>query len=325
MLSYMKRNPLALVLGLSAIFFVLFLVISGVFFLSPRGSSSASKSGGLFDSGAVGIVEIEGVIMDSKKAVKRIEKFEEDSSVKAVVIRLNSPGGAVGPSQEIYEAVKKLAEKKPVVASMGAVAASGAFYISAGAKKVYANPGTLTGSIGVIMDFVNLEKLYEWARIKRYAIKTGKFKAAGAEYKEMTPEERELLETMLFDVLSQFKKAVADGRKLPMEEVTQVADGRIMSGAQAKRLKLIDEIGTLQDAINEAGAQGGLKGKPRVIYPESGKRRILQMLLDKDFDDEEASSRGSFIEVVMGLFKRDLSSLSREPAPGIYMLWKGAY
>jgi protease IV len=317
----MKRNPLAIVLGLSAIFFVLFLVISGVFYLRKSPGTSSSSSGGLFDSGAVGIVEIEGVIMDGKKAVKRLEKLEEDPSIKAIVIRLNSPGGAVAPSQEIYEAVKR--SKKPTIASMSAVAASGAFYIAAGAKKVYANPGTLTGSIGVIMDFVNLEKLYEWAKVKRYALKTGKFKATGAEYKDMTEEEKALLTTMLEDVLSQFKTAISEGRKIPMAELNKVADGRIMSGAQAKQLKLVDELGTLQDAIADAALQGGIKGKPRIAYPESGKRRILQMLLDKDFDDQEASSRGSFIEVLARVIGRDMPK-GYDLGPGMYLLWKGS-
>src|SRR4029077_13140783 len=146
-----------------------------------------------------------------------------DSDVKAIVLRLNSPGGAVAPSQEIYQAVKNY--KKPIVASMSSVAASGAYYVACGAKKVYANPGTITGSIGVIMEFANLEKLYEWAKIKRFSIKTGRFKDVGAEYREMTADERALLQNMVDDVLSQFTLAVSEGRNIPLETVKEIADG----------------------------------------------------------------------------------------------------
>ena len=185
--------------------------------------------------------EINSVIMDSK-TLAQLKKFDEDKGVKAVVLRLNSPGGSVAPSQEIYEAVKDF--KKPVVASMASVAASGVYYIAVGAPIIYANPGTITGSIGVIMEFANLEKLYEWAKIKRYVIKTGKFKDAGGEHREMTPEDRALLQGMIDDVLVQFKTAVAAGRKLSLEDVTKVADGRIFRAIRPK-CQTGGQLGTL--------------------------------------------------------------------------------
>lgn len=334
--SKRKMNPLAVVLALSAAFFALFLLVSGGVYLSrTSGGSKATASSGagfLSGQGEVGVIELNGVIMDSKKTLKRLEKFEEDDSIKAVVLRINSPGGAVAPSQEIYEAVK--AYKKPLVASMGSVAASGGYYIAMGAKKVYANAGTITGSIGVIMEFVNLERLYEWAKVQRYSIKTGKFKDVGAEYKSMDPEGRALLQAMVNDVLGQFKTAVAAGRKLTLQQVDAIADGRIFSGAQAKGLKLVDELGTLQDAIQEAARQGKITGKPTVVYPgREGRSRLLEFLMDDGGSKEEGSASGSVssMESVLRRLARAWlgdagESVMNEalPQPGIYWLWKGA-
>jgi protease IV len=319
-----RNNPLFWVLGISAAFFVLFLVVSGFFYLKS-GSRSSSKAGpSLFSGGSVGVIELKGVIMDSKKILGQLEDFEEDSRIKAVVLRMNSPGGSVAPSQEIYEAVK--AFKKPLVVSMGSVAASGAFYIACGAKKVYANPGTITGSIGVIMEFINLERLYDWAKVKRYSIKTGRFKDAGAEYREMAPDERELLQTMVNDVLGQFKTAVSKGRGLTLEQVTAVADGRILSGAQAKTKKLVDEIGTLQDAINDAGKQAKLTGKPDVVYPTGSRRDWIRMLLQDGQTEEESSAAsmplfGRWIERLVGAARSEIPAFE----PGIYWLWSGTH
>ncbi len=327
-------NPLLLILGLSALFFVVFVALSGVIFLrSPSKGGASSGRAALFGGGSVGVIELNGVITDSRRFIKQLERLEDDSSIKAIVLRLNSPGGSVAPSQEIYEAVK--ACKKPVVSSMASVAASGAFYVAMGTRKIYANPGTITGSIGVIMEFANLEKLYEWAKIKRFAIKTGKFKDAGAEYREMSAEERALLQGMVDNVLGQFKQAVAQGRKLSLEQVTQVADGRIFSGAQAKASKLVDELGTLQDAINEAGRLAQIKGRPQVVYPERSRKRLLDFLMDDRGGDDPEESR-SALGGLEGLVQRVLGAssgaagLSRLEdritglSPGIYWIWEGA-
>ena len=292
---------------------------------SPGAKSTGAGTTALFGNGSVGVIELNGVIMDSRKILKKLDNFEEDSDIKAVVLRLNSPGGAVAPSQEIYQAVKNY--KKPIIASMSSVAASGAYYVACGTKKIFANPGTITGSIGVIMEFANLSKLYDWAKVQRYSIKTGKFKDAGAEYREMTSEEKALLQGMVDDVLVQFKQAVSTGRKLSMEDVTAIADGRIFSGSQAKKVKLVDELGTLDDSINEAAKMAGIKGKPSVIYPSKSRKRMLDLFLDqgRDDDDEESSSEsrtgilGQFAKFVAGKASADLSVL----APGIYWLWTG--
>lgn len=322
-----KLNPLALVLGLSVVFFLFFLAVSGALLLSRSNGGAKSSSAALFkNQSAVGVIELNGVIMDSKKFLKRLKTFEERDDIKAVVVRLNSPGGSVAPSQEIFEAVKRF--PKPLVASMGSVAASGAYYIAMGSKKVFANAGTITGSIGVIMEFANLEKLYEWAKIQRYVIKTGKFKDSGSEYREMTPEERSVLQAMIDDVLGQFKKAVSEGRKLPMTKVDDVADGRIFSGSQAKALNLVDEIGTLDDAVNEAAKQGKITGKPRIVYIDKPKYNWMDLIMDERGgpDEESESPVGGLSGVIERVITRSLGlsvqSAGREP--GIYWLWKGA-
>ncbi len=320
-------NPLTLVLILSAVFFLIFLVVSGALLVSkPSSGPRGPVSSGLFGGGAVAVVELNGVILDSKKILQTLEHFEEDSDIKAVVLRLNSPGGAVAPSQEIYEAVKHY--PKPVVASMASVAASGAYYIACGTKKIFANPGTLTGSIGVIMEFANLEKLYDWAKIKRYAIKTGKFKDAGAEYREMSAEDKKLLQDLVDNVLTQFKRAVSEGRKLSLAQVTLVADGRVFTGAQAKSEKLVDELGTLQDAIAEAGRMAKIKGKPQVVYQQKPKRRILEWLLDEKYDEKYGDEQSQSAALSKGSLRSLLNEWLGETigprfSPGLYSIWNG--
>ena len=322
-----KMNPLTLVLLLSGLFFVIFLGVSAKLFLG-KGKGGAQHGSAIFNEGAVAIVELNGVIMDSKKILARLERYEDSKEVKAIVLRLNTPGGAVAPSQEIYEAVKHY--PKPVVVSMSSVAASGGYYIACAAKKVYANAGTITGSIGVIMEFANLSKLYEWAKVKRYSIKTGRYKDAGAEYRDMEPDERALLQGMVDNVLLQFKTAVSEGRKMTMEQVTAIADGRIFSGAQAKQAKLVDEIGTLQDAVNEAGKLAGIQGKPRIIEAEKHKK-IWEMLMDErssQEDDEDSQSQSGFFSKVFGSAVKEslgLPGVNSPRAPGIYWLWNGSY
>jgi protease-4 len=327
-------SPLAVILILSSVFFVLFLLISGLMVFynkSPMRISHGGASASLFREGAVGVIELKGVILDSKKTLNRLERFEEDDQIKAVVLRLNSPGGAVAPSQEIYEAVKNY--KKPLVVSMASLAASGAYYIACGAKKVFANPGTLTGSIGVIMEFADLRKLYDWAKIHRYSIKTGPYKDIGAEYRSMTDEERKLLQGVVNDTLSQFKHAVAEGRHLTLEQVSKVADGRIFSGSQAKFYHLVDELGTLNDAINDAAQLAHLKGKPPVVYFEKSRRGWLDLMMDdSQSSDENSVSSLEFLTLLKRfflLFEGQGSGVGGDSVsseiplftPGIYWIW----
>ena len=228
----------------------------------------------------VAVVEVEGIITDPTSVNDELRYYGERDDVKAVIIRINSPGGGVGPSQEIYSEIKRLRETKKVVASMGAVAASGGYYIAAAADKIVANPGTITGSIGVIIEFVNVEDLLKKIGLKGYTIKSGRFKDIGSPIKEMEPEEKELLQEVVNDVYGQFVEAVSSGRNIPREEVEKIADGRILSGAQAKKAGLVDSLGTLQDAITIGASLAGIKGKPVVIYPE--RRRGIWRVLFED-------------------------------------------
>jgi len=227
----------------------------------------------------VGLVEVKGIIIDGQETVRQLRDLKKDKRVKAVVLRVESPGGVVGPSQEICAEVKNLARVKKVVVSMGSVAASGGYYVSAPATLIFANPGTITGSIGVLMKFSNIEGLMGKVGLKAFTLKTGKFKDAGSPVRAMSPEERSMLQGVIDSTHGQFIRAVAEGRKLPVEEVRRIADGRIFSGEQALSLKLIDRIGTLQDAVEEAGRLGGIKGEPELIRPPKKKTPVFDMLV----------------------------------------------
>ncbi len=216
----------------------------------------------------IALVRIEGPILDSKKTADEIKGYVKDVSIKAIVLRVDSPGGAVAPSQEIYESVKKAVEKKKVVVSMGSVAASGGYYIAAPASRILANPGTLTGSIGVIMEIPNLEGLMNKIGIKSEVIKSGKHKDIGSAMRTMKQEEREILQGVMDNVHDQFIKAVSEGRKLPVDKVRSFSDGRIFTGEQAVSHGLVDEIGTLEDAISTAARMVGIKDDPEVVAKE---------------------------------------------------------
>ncbi len=246
-------------------------------------------------STGIGLVEVRGLIIDPLETVKQLHDFGKNDKVKAVVLRIDSPGGVVGPSQEIWSAVKKLRDKKPVIVSMGSVAASGGYYIAAPATLIYANPGTITGSIGVLMKFSNLEGLMNKVGMKSFTLKTGKFKDVGSPVRSMTAEERAMLQAVIESTHSQFIKAVAEGRRLPEERVREIADGRIFSGEQALNHKLVDRLGTMQDAVVEAGRAGGISGEPQVIKPPKKKRLLLDMLVE-----ESAGKFGSLMRKEKG-------------------------
>ncbi len=208
----------------------------------------------LSNDSSVLVLDLEGVIMRSSKFLKTLRDYIDKDSVKAVVIRVNSPGGAVGPSQAIYRELIKIREefKKPVIMSLEAIATSGAYYISAGADQIVTQAGTLVGSIGVIINFANLENLYKWAKIRRYAIKTGKYKDVGADYRSMSTEEETYLRGVLDEVLKQFKDDIVKGRNLDPGLVDRNADGRIFTGEKAVELGFADKVGNFSDAIELA-------------------------------------------------------------------------
>lgn len=232
----------------------------------------------------VALIRIEGPILDSRNIVEEIKEHTKDLSIKAIILRIDSPGGAVAPSQEIYEEVKKAAAAKKVIVSMGSIAASGGYYIAAPAHMIIANPGTLTGSIGVIMEIPNIEGLMTKIGITTEVIKSGRHKDMASAFRKMGAEERELLQGVMDNVHEQFIKAVADGRKLQVEDVRLIADGRIFSGEQAKARKLIDELGTLEDTIQKTAELAGISGEPDVV--EKKEKTSLMELLKSRFPKE---------------------------------------
>jgi len=235
----------------------------------------------------VGLVEVKGMILDSRETVRQLRHFLKKDAIKAVVLRVDSPGGVVAPSQEIYEEVKRFASKKKIVVSMGSLAASGGYYISAPATMIYANPGTITASIGVIIKLSNIEALMDKIGIKATVIKTGKYKDSGSPVRELTAEDRAMFQSVIDSTHNQFVKAVASGRKLPEDDVRRIADGRVLSGEQAMALKLVDRLGTFQDAIEEAGKMAGIKGEPEIILPPKKKVNYLDLLtegVEESFD-----------------------------------------
>jgi len=255
---------------------------------------NTGRSGSFARGDRVGVVEVTGVIADGKTTLKELRDFAENDGIRAIVVRVDSPGGSVGPSQEIYEAIHSTREKKHVVVSMGSIAASGGFYIACAGEKVFANPGTLTGSIGVIAQFPNVTGLLHWAGIGMQTITAGKMKDVGSPFREMTPDERAYLQSTLADVHEQFIGAVASGRSLSADDVRKFADGRVFTGRKAKELKLVDELGGLQDAVRAAGKLAGISGEPRIEYPRKERPLVRELF------GEDASAAVSGLATRMG-------------------------
>ncbi len=245
-------------------------------------SSAGDGSRGSLWSTAVGVIEIRGVIDDDDETIEAIQRFAKADHIRAVILRVESPGGAVTPSQEIYRELLRLREKKPLIASLGEVAASGGYYVASACNIIVANPGTITGSIGVIMGTMyNVQGLLEKLGIKGTVIKAGTYKDIGSSLRDISPEERQILKSMLDDVHRQFIAAVAAGRKMDEAVVREIADGRIYSGEQAQRLGLVDQIGNFQDAVTLAGEKAGIVGEPRLIRAQSRKSAWWQQLVSR--------------------------------------------
>ena len=256
----MKKNRTSRIITTVVMAFVLFIVVISAV------SSILSNDPKLYPGDKLAMVDIRGAITSSEAIANQLRTCREDRLIKAVVLRIDSPGGVVAPVQEIYREVMKL--KKPVVVSMGSIAASGGYYIAAAGDHVFANPGTLTGSIGVLMQFPKWGELMKKIGVKQEVVKSGKFKDTGSMYRELTPEERALFQETIDDVYDQFLEAILEGRKhanLTREKLLTVADGRVMSGRQALENKLVDELGGLDDAIQFAGKLARIKGTPKVV------------------------------------------------------------
>jgi protease-4 len=260
--------------------FLIVIIVVAVFFIALFAIGSFSTAGGR----KIGVVEIEGTITDMKEAMEDVVKFKEDDSIKGVILRINSPGGAVGPTQEIYSEIKKLKNTKKVYVSMGSVCASGGYYIAVTGDKVYASPSTITGSIGVIMEQTVVEDLMKKIGIEANTIKSGALKDTGTPFRKMTEDERKYLQSIIDNIYGQFVKDVAEGRKLPIEKVRQLADGRIYTGLQAKDAGLIDNIGTFYDVVDDMKKALSIKGKPSLVY---GKRpfSFLKWLISSAVQD----------------------------------------
>jgi protease-4 len=266
---------------ISLFIFILFIVSVMIF----ESMITDSDSGGfdLFHTGGkIAIIDVKGTIQDemAHKVNKQLKKYRKDDSVKAVLIRVNSPGGGVAASQEIYDEVKKVKESgKKVVISMGSVAASGGYYIACPADKIVANPGTITASIGVIASFLNIEGLYDKIGLDQRVIKSGKFKDIGSPTKEMSEAERELLKELIMNMFDQFVDAVSEGRNMTREEVLEIADGRIVTGKQALEAGLVDTLGNYYDAIDITAEMVGMKEPYTVKEEENDKIGVLDLLL----------------------------------------------
>ncbi len=269
----MRKHPV--LLGMIIIGVIIGVFLLSIFFLSRFGEEKAFTLGD-----KIAVVDIKGVITSSRGIVEQIERLKENNDVKAIILRINSPGGGVGPSQEIYREVLRAKEKKKIIASMESVAASGGYYVACASDVIVANPGTITGSIGVVMEFSNVEDLLKKIGLRSYVIKSGKHKDIGSPLRNMTSEEKAILQGVIDSVHNQFVRAVAEGRDMEEGKVRQIADGRIFSGEQAKDLGLVDRLGSLQDAIEIAAEMIGIEGKPVVIYPKR-KLSLYELLFKK--------------------------------------------
>jgi protease-4 len=260
---------------------IIALVVGGLTLLWGGASYFFLEESGLRFGNRIAVVSIKGVITDSKSAVEQLKKYRQDDQVKAIILRIDSPGGGTAASQEIYREVQKTSSQKKVVASMGNVAASGGYYVALGANKIVANPASLTGSIGVIMELPNFKDLLQKIGISREAVKSGRFKDIGSPTRELKPEERALLEGVIKNVHHQFVDVVVKGRKLNRERVEEIADGRIFTGEQAKALGLVDELGSFEDAVELVKKMVGLSGEVKLIYSEKKKYSVWDFIFSK--------------------------------------------
>jgi protease-4 len=233
----------------------------------------------------VGVVEIKGVLTDAKTILKQLDRFQDEANIKAIVVRIDSPGGAVGPAQEILREIEKIKLKKKIVASLGTVAASGGYYIACGADLIMCNKGTATGSIGVVMQFTNVETLTKKVGLDFFTLKSGRYKDVGSPFRPMTPEEKEYMQHLLDNIYQQFLSDVSRNRKIPLEKMKTLAEGKVYTGEEAKQVGLVDEFGNVQDAIEKAGRLGGIKGKVEAVYPQKEGFSLWRLLTGDDGED----------------------------------------
>jgi protease-4 len=270
------RNRMLIWLLLGGGAFVLLAVTLVAIVLTLNGQDT----GDFAFSDRIQVVEVEGELLDSQPIIEQLKKYEDSDSVKAILLNVDSPGGGVAVSQEIYAEIKRLREKKDktVVAYLSSTGASGAYYLSCAANKIVANPGTIVGSIGVIAEWVNYADLLEWAKVKDIVFKTGEFKDTGSPTRALTDNERKYFQGLIDDMYVQFLEAVASGRKLDLQEVRSIADGRVFTGRDAKERKLVDEIGNFQDAVDITAKLAGISGKPHLLRLTRRRVTLLDVL-----------------------------------------------
>ncbi len=271
-----SRTLLWVVIGGGA-FFLFLLAVFALIYASLRTSREASLSG---FGDKIGIVDIEGLIVTPKNVVPQLKKYADDDSIKAIILHINTPGGGVAASQEIYDEVKRIRDekKKKIIASIETVGASGGYYIASASNKIFADPGSIVGSIGVIAQWVNYGDLMRWAKLKEQLLKAGEFKDTGTPTRDLTPAERAYMQGIVDDMHTQFIAAVAEGRHLKVDDVKALADGKVWTGQQALPLKLVDQLGDFEATVKDTAKSVGIKGEPNLVKPEKEKKTLLDLL-----------------------------------------------
>ncbi len=287
----MKKHPV--------VFGFLLLVVIGVFcFLILRAVIPFERKSASFSSkDKIGVVTIEGVLRNSKDIIEQLDQYEKDDKVKAVILRVNSPGGAVGPAQEIFDKILRLKQSKKVIVSMGSIAASGGYYVACAADRIIANPGTITGSIGVVIQFSQIDDLLKKIGLKTNVIKAGRYKDVGSPVRDMTAEERKLIQGVIDDIHDQFVEIVVLHRNIPKEKMENIADARIFTGRQALTLGLVDELGNMEYAIDVASGLAGIKDEPEVVYPEKKRKSFLRYLTSEMITAISEEFRGNDTDI----------------------------
>jgi protease-4 len=281
-----RRSILLWIVVGGGIFFVFLMAVFTLVLFTVRHEQNRTEIVSSGSGGTIAIVDLDGVITSPKDVVKNLKKFADDDSVKAIVLHINSPGGGVAASEEIYREVRRVRDekKKPIVASIETVGASGAYYVASGTSKIFADHGSIVGSIGVIMEWYNYADLVKWAKMKNIVIKTGEFKDTGNPARDITPAEQQYLQGMANDMLGQFIASVASGRGLKPEDVKAIADGKVWTGEQAKQMKLIDDLGDFETAIKETAKSVGISGEPTLVRAEKEKHTLFDLVFGDNSD-----------------------------------------
>lgn len=288
------------------IFFVFLMAVFALVLFTVRHEQNRTEVVRSGSGGTIAIVDLDGVIVSPTEVVKELKNFAKDDSVKAIILHIDSPGGGVAASEEIYKEVRRIrdAKKKPVVASIETVGASGAYYVASGTNKIFADNGSVVGSIGVIMEWYNYADLIKWAKLKNEVIKTGEFKDTGNPARDLTPAERQYLQGMADNMLGQFEASVASGRGLKIDDIKEIADGKVWTGEQAKQMKLIDDTGDFETVVKDTAKSVGISGDPTLVRAEKEKRTLFDLLFGDT--DELWPSPGKLMQT----------------NPGFYYLWK---